>query len=189
MSRCPIKLRILSPGSFPRKGTCQELQSQGHSLGFQMRSSPRAGFGILWAVFGPDASPLATLLLLLFLIGGAITVPLCMAFIWRILKLFTSTPFCHSPFSNDHSFAFQTIKTKFLVRQTNSLQPSKGHSLGRETPAHSPGMTLTQICPLHTNAGPILSQSLGSQALLFKREFDLILFFCLFFLSIIALQC
>lgn len=60
LSHCPIKLRTLAPGSFPRKGTCQELLSQGYSLGFQVRPNSREGFGIPWAVFGPDHSPLAT---------------------------------------------------------------------------------------------------------------------------------
>ena len=139
--------------------------------------TPRAGFGTPWAAFAwiPLLWPL--LPLLLFLIGGIIILPLCTVFIRRILKLLTSIPLHCSLFIIDHSFAFQTGKTKLLVRQTNFLQPSTGHTFGREEPAHSPRMTLLHICPLHSNTRPVLSQHPGSQALLLKRELGLILFF------------
>ena len=64
-------------------------------------SSETQLWGRIWNPMGclahtPPLGP--PLLLLLFLIGGAIAVPLCTAFIWRILKLFTTIPFHHSPF-------------------------------------------------------------------------------------------
>ena len=128
-------------------------------------------------LFGPHTSPWATFAVAIILTGGAITVPLRTALIWRILKLFTPLHSITALFSNNlfFFFAFQTIKTKFLVRQADSLQPTKGHSLGRETPAHSLGMALAHICLLYANSEPGLSQPLGFQALKGRVGFDLLL--------------
>ena len=134
-------------------------------------------------LFGPHTSPWATVAVaIIFNWWGNHCTPLHSFHLENLKALYhhsiPSQPFLATIFFF-FFFAFQTIKTKFLVSQADSLQPTKGHSLGRETPAHSLGMALAHICLIHANSEPGLSQPLGFQALLLKGELDLICFFCL----------